>query len=120
MINNLPEEILTSKISYLLNAVNHLACCSKLLALNNRANAYIAPCLVVKFPFRVSSLKKKNTFDQVSGKQHLNTEFDIYFMYEIVLTNSTLLWQKEASDKSDISCKEQNVSVISADINGIS
>ena len=33
---------------------------------------------------------------------------------------SALIWQKEASDKSDISVKEQNVSVIYTDVNGIS
>ena len=35
----------------------------------------------------------------------------------IVQRNTALLWQKEANDKSDISCKKkQNVSVISTDI----
>ena len=41
--------------------------------------------------------------------------YSIYSMYY-----SALLWQKEASDKSDILVKEQNVSVICTDVNGIS
>ena len=35
-------------------------------------------------------------------------------------SRSALIWQKEASDKSDILVKEHNVSVISTDVNGIS
>ena len=37
------------------------------------------------------------------------------------LYNTALLWQKEESDKIEISCKiARNVSVISTDVNGIS
>ena len=34
--------------------------------------------------------------------------------------NAALIWQKEANDKSDISRKRANVSVIYTDVNGIS
>ena len=44
-----------------------------------------------------------------------------HLFMESALSCSALLWQKEASDKSDrSSIKEQNVSVISTDVNEIS
>ena len=43
------------------------------------------------------------------------TEYENFFLHY----STALFWQKETSDKSDI-VKEQNVSVISTDVNGIS
>ena len=46
-------------------------------------------------------------------------KFDIDWQLQ-VHHSTALLWQIEASDESDISWKEQNVSAISSDVNGIS